>query len=445
MCETPQGLNAAHVPCGSAAHWHRRTLLRAAAGAAGVSWWTQLAERLARADEGPSATRKKPRSVIMLWLQGGPSQLETFDPHPGTKIAGQSKAIATAAAGVQISEFYPQLADQMGDVALVRSVVSKEGDHERATYQGKTGFRPDPTLIHPSLGAVLCHQLKDNIEIPRHISIFPGQWGARGGYLGDQFDAFRTEDPVGPVPDVRALVPQARFKARMEDLQKVVEPTFARGRLKDLDQTRTLHATSIHNAERMMSSDQLKAFDVNEAPQALRAQFGDSRFGRGCLAAARLIKVGVRCVEVTLPGWDTHAANYEGHRTQANQLDPAFAALLRYLKEEQLLDETIVICGGEFGRTPRINDLGGRDHWPHGFTIALAGGGIAGGRVVGETSPDPKGLEKPDSADVADPVTVADVHATVLHQLGVVYDQDHLTPIGRPMKFSDGKVIKQLL
>lgn len=426
--------------------------MRAAAGAAGVSWWTQLAERLARADEEKSPTKspassqgKRPRSVIMLWLQGGPSQLETFDPHPGGKIGGQTKAIATAAEGVQLAEFYPQLADQMKDVALVRSVVSKEGDHERATYQGKTGYRPDPTLIHPSLGAILCHQLQDNVEIPRHISIFPGQWGARGGYLGDQFDAFRTDDPVGPVPDVRPLVPDARFQARMSDLQKVVEPAFARGRLKNLDQNKTLHATSIRNAERMMSSDQLKAFDVMQAPKALRDEFGDSRFGRGCLAAGRLIEVGVRCVEVTLPGWDTHAANYEGQRTQANQLDPAFAALLRYLKERELLDETIVICGGEFGRTPRINDLGGRDHWPHGFSIALAGGGIAGGRVVGETSPDPKGLEKPDTADVAEPVTVADIHATILHQLGVAYGVEHLTPIGRPMKFSDGKVIERLL
>lgn len=440
-------MNHATLPhdssCGHTTHLARRTFLRAAAGAAGVTWWTQWAERLARAED-QTPRGKPPRSVIMLWLQGGPSQLETFDPHPGTNIAGASKSIKTSAPNVEISEFYPRLAEVMHHVSLVRSVVSKEGDHERATYQGKTGYRPDPTLIHPSLGAILCHQLQDNIEIPRHISIFPGTWGARGGYLGDQFDAFRTDDPVGPVPDIQARVPESRFRRRIEDLQQVVEPAFARGRLKQLDQNKTLHLTSIRNAERMMSSDQLKAFNVNEAPQAVRDEFGDTRFGRGCLAAVRLVKVGVRCVEVTLPGWDTHAANYEGHRTQAEILDPAFAALLKHLDNEQLLDETVVICGGEFGRTPKINPAGGRDHWPHGFTIVLAGGGFGGGRVIGATSPEPKGSDKPAPEDVIDPYTVADIHATVLHRLGVNYSDEHLTPIGRPMKFSDGRVIETL-
>ncbi|MFO0819780.1 MAG: DUF1501 domain-containing protein [Pirellulales bacterium] len=426
--------------CGSPAHWGRRTFLRAAAGVAGAWWWTRLAESLARAEE-QSPAGKTPRSVIMLWLQGGPSQLETFDPHPGKSIGGSVKAIKTSAPGVEIAEFYPRTAERMHLVSLVRSVVSKEGDHERATYQGKTGFRPDPTLVHPSLGAIMCHQLKDNLEIPRHISIFPGEAGARGGYLGDRYDAFRTDDPVGPLPDVRARVPDERFKKRLDDLQAVVEPQFARGRFRKLDEDRTLHLTSIRAAQRMMSSDQLKAFNVSEAPRALRDEFGDTRFGRGCLAAARLVKVGVRCVEVTLPGWDTHAANHEGHRTQAEILDPALAALLRLLEEEQLLDQTIVVCGGEFGRTPRINPVGGRDHWPHGFTLMLAGGGFGGGRVIGATSPDPKGLDKPASEDVVDPYGVADIHATILHRLGVDFQAEHSTPIGRPMRFSDGKVI----
>ncbi|MFO0871800.1 MAG: DUF1501 domain-containing protein [Pirellulales bacterium] len=429
--------------CGTTTHLARRTFLRAAAGAAGVSWWTSVAEGLARAGEqGPSG--QPPHSVIMLWLQGGPSQLETFDPHPGTSIAGLTKAIPTSAQGVEIAEFYPRTAEVMHHISLVRSVVSKEGDHERATYQGKTGFRPDPTLIHPALGAILCHQLKDNLEIPRHVSIFPGAFGARGGYLGDRFDAFRTDDPVGPVPDIQARVPNERFQRRLQDLQQVVEPAFARGRLARLDEQKTLHLTSIRNAERMMSSDQLQAFNVNEAPRALRDEFGDTRFGRGCLAAARLIQVGVRCVEVTLAGWDTHAANYEGHRTQAEILDPALAALIRYLEAEHLLERTIVICGGEFGRTPRINPAGGRDHWPHGFTIALAGGGIAGGRVIGATSPDPRGLDKAAAEDVVDPRTVADIHATILGRFGVDFTAEHLTPIGRPMRFSDGRVIREL-
>ncbi len=440
--------------------------MRAAAGWTGVAWWTGVAERLARAEERPEARSgaeagrvasravaaaaanagmgRPARSVIMLWLQGGPSQLETFDPHPGSPIGGECQAIGTAAEGIKIASFYPQLAERMGRVSLVRSIVSKEGDHERATIQGKTGYRPDPTLVHPSLGAVLCHQTADNIEIPRHISIFPGLWGARGGYLGDQFDAFRTGDPVGPVPDISLRVPEPRFRRRMDDLTNVVEPEFARGRLRNLDSGRTLHATTLKNAQRMMSSDQLKAFNVNEASAAVRTPFGDTPFGRGCLAAARLVQVGVRCVEVTLSGWDTHFTNHEGCRTQAAILDPAFAALLAYLEHEKLLDDTIVICGGEFGRTPRINPAGGRDHWPHGFTLALAGGGFRGGRVIGATSPDPRGLEKPSADDVADPRTVADVHATVLQRLGIDFQKEHLTPIGRPMAFSEGRPIAGL-
>lgn len=195
----------------------------------------------------------------------------------------------------------------------------------------------------------------------------------------------------------------------------------------------------------MMTSEQLKAFDINQESATVRDQFGDSAFGRGCLAAARLIGVGVRCVEVTLAGWDTHAANHEGHRTQAAQLDPAFAALLDYLNERDLLDSTIVLCGGEFGRTPAVNGVGGRDHWPHGFTVALAGGGIAGGRVIGATSGEVREENKSKPEDVDDPHPVADIHATILHSLGIDFQREHITPVGRPMTYSDGHVIRELL
>ena len=428
--------------CGSASHFHRRTLLKAA-GLSGMCWLTPLAERLARAaEDAPRGATAK--SVIVLWLQGGPSQLETFDPHPGGATSG-IKDIQTAATEIRIANLYPRVAEQMASISLVRSVVSKEGDHERATYNVKTGFRPDPTLVHPALGAVLCHQLTDKVEIPRHISILPDQWSARGGYLGDQFDAFRVPDPLYDIPDVTARVPDARFQRRLINLQEVVETEFARGRLQKLDERKTLHRSTIEFARNMMSSEQLKAFSVKDAPKSLRDEFGDTEFGRGCLAATQLIKVGVRCVEVTLAGWDTHAKNFEGHETQAKILDPAFAALIRRLREEQLLDHTIVLCGGEFGRTPRVNPLGGRDHWPHGFTIALAGGGIAGGRVIGATSSAPDVEAKDHLPDVTDPRNVADIHATIFHALGIQFDKELLTPIGRPMKISEGRVIQELL
>lgn len=201
----------------------------------------------------------------------------------------------------------------------------------------------------------------------------------------------------------------------------------------------------------MMSSDQLKAFDVSQAPQSLRAEYGDTPFGRGCLAAARLIEVGVRCVEVTLNGWDTHANNHALQADKIAELDPAFAALIRDLKRRDRFDSTIVICGGEFGRTPGrpgnpgLNATGGRDHWPHGFSIALAGGGLRGGLAIGETSPEPKMDKKNPLQDVRTPYNVEDVHATVLHMLGVDYDTEHQTPVQRPMVFSEGRVIKELV
>jgi uncharacterized protein (DUF1501 family) len=188
----------------------------------------------------------------------------------------------------------------------------------------------------------------------------------------------------------------------------------------------------------MMSSEQLKAFDVSQEPASVRKAYGDTPFGRGCLAARRLIEVGVRCVEVTLSGWDTHVNNHDLHKKQLGILDPAFAALMDDLRERKLLPKTVVVCAGEFGRTPNVNPAGGRDHWPMGFSVALGGGGIRGGTVVGATDPDGK-------ADPVQPVAVGDLHATVLTAVGIDPARMGQTPIGRTVKFAEGKPIKALL
>jgi uncharacterized protein (DUF1501 family) len=186
-----------------------------------------------------------------------------------------------------------------------------------------------------------------------------------------------------------------------------------------------------------MASEQLKAFDVSGEPARVQQAYGDTPFGRGCLAARRLIEVGVRCVEVTLDGWDSHADNHAIQRQRVRELDPAFSALLRDLRERDLLRRTVVLCMGEFGRTPKINPLGGRDHWPTGFSVALAGGGIPGGRIIGETDPD--GKNKP-----TDPVQVADIHATVLTALGIDPAKLMATPIGRTVRLSEGTPVAAL-
>jgi uncharacterized protein (DUF1501 family) len=272
-------------------------------------------------------------------------------------------------------------------------------------------------------------------EVPRHVSIFPGKWPGRGGFLGDQYDAFKTFDPVGPVPDVSPRVPEERYQKRVEDLA-VIERAFSRGRRRQVEAT--LHADTVARARLMMTSEQLKAFDVTNETKELRTQYGDTPFGRGCLAARRLIEVGVRCVEVTLSGWDTHAKNHETCRELARSLDPAFAALIDDLHTRELLDRTIVLCCGEFGRTPQINKLEGRDHWPHGFTVAVAGGGIRGGRVIGAT--DPEG-----GKEVESPKRVADIHATVLAALGLDPHKQNISAVQRPIKLADGDPIRELL
>ncbi|MCH2124575.1 MAG: DUF1501 domain-containing protein [Pirellulaceae bacterium] len=430
------------LSCGAAAHLNRRTLLKVFGAGAGT-WLTSVSELLAR-DQETQPKGKPPKSVIVLWLAGGPSQLETFDPHSSSLIGGETKAIKTAAAEIVVGSALEQTAEVMDSVAICRSVTSKEGDHERATYNAKTGFRPDPTLVHPAIGAVLCHQQPDNLEIPRHISILPDQWAARGGYLGDHYDAFKIYDPASRIPDVMARVDPQRFKDRLEDLT-LVESVFSRRRFKNLDAQKTLHYEAMVAAERMMSSEQLKAFDISETPQTEREQYGDTSFGRGCLAALRLIESGVRCVEVTLGGWDSHVANHTIQMDRTAVLDPAYAALIRGLRTRGLLDSTIVICGGEFGRTPQINPAAGRDHWPYGFSIALAGGGIRGGVVYGETAAEPTLDSKKPLQDVAQPRDIADVHATVLQALGIEFTKELDTPVGRPLAISTGAVIKELL
>jgi hypothetical protein len=372
----------------------------------------------------------------MIWLEGGPSQLETWDPHPGSAIAGLTKAIPSSISGVQIAEFYPQVATEISSLSIIRSMVSKEGDHERGSYYLKTGYRPDPTLTHPALGAILAHELPDAaIEIPQHVSLCGGNTPPRGGYLGDEYDAFKIFEPGRNLKNMKARVTEDRQRRRLEDLVVVAKAFEKRRPLAK----RTLHQDTIERALMMMTSEQLKALDLDNEPSAVQQAYGDSRFGRGCLVARRLVEQGVRAIEVTLNGFDSHANNFDAHKAQAAVLDPALATLLRELRERDLLASTIVLCIGEFGRTPQINKLEGRDHWPTGFSCLVGGGGLKSGVVIGETDPAGKKTEP------VDPVEVRDLYATIMHVAGVDSAQEFITPIGRPIAFSDGQPIERLL
>ena len=382
---------------------------------------------------------QRPTSLITLFLAGGPSQLETWDPHPGSAIGGPTKAVATRLKGLKIAADFPQTAEVINELCVIRSLVSREGDHHRGVYLAKTGYRPDQTLTHPSLGAILAKERWNaGIAIPQHVSLGSDQRPARGGFLGAQYDAYKIYNPGGRLRNIASRADKTRQQRRLAGLN-VVSRTFRRGRT--VAARATQHRLMVDRALAMMNADQLKAFrlDLDDESRSTVDLYGDSRFGRGCLVARRLVQAGVRAIEVTLPGWDTHANNFEGHREQAGILDPALFALITDLKQHDLLDSTIVLVLGEFGRTPTVNPLDGRDHWPHGYSCLVGGGGLAAGRVLGAT--DPTGHKRKPTR----PVEIADLLATILSRMGVEYDKETITPIGRPMAYCEGTPIPGLL
>jgi uncharacterized protein (DUF1501 family) len=282
------------------------------------------------------------------------------------------------------------------------------------------------------------------VEIPQHICLGTDNFWPGGGYLGNEWDAFRVFNPGRSQANLKSIVTPERQSKRLSGLD-ILDRSFLRGR--PTAERTTLHQKTIQDALRMMSSDQLRAFELDEEPASVQASYGDTRFGRGCLVARHLVETGVRAIEVSLNGFDTHASNLEGHRTQLEMLDPAFVSLLQDLGDRDLLESTIVLCIGEFGRTPQINPAAGRDHWPHWFSCVVAGGGFRAGHVMGMTPGaipgerkrnDPK--PKPD-----DPITVPQLYATILKSMGIAWDEEVMTAVGRPMRFTDADPVNSLL
>lgn len=414
----------------------RRDFLRFSAATLGLSFAAPGLEL--RAAETRGKERKK--SFLTIWLAGGPSQLETWDPHAGTTIGGGNegvKAIKSSIPNVQIADLYPQTATRLHHMSVIRSLVSKEGDHERGAYMLHTGYRPEPTLVHPSIGAIAAHELPDDtVEIPQFVSLGSSPFPPRGGFLGDKLDAYRVFNPGQNGQNLRPNVESDRQQRRLKNLE-IVSQTFRRGRSVRVDQT--LHQHTVDAALRMMTSEQLKAFQVSDEPAAIRDAYGREAFGTGCLVARRLLEVGVRSIEVSLDGFDSHAKNMEAHVNRAKELDPALATLFQDLADRDLLQSTVVLVIGEFGRTPKINPLGGRDHWPTGFSCLIGGGGLRAGALIGATDPTGENIQP------EDPIEVSNLYATVLQTLGVDYTKEVITPIGRPMKYCEGTPIERLL
>jgi uncharacterized protein (DUF1501 family) len=392
-----------------------------------LALWALGGRRLL-ADRPPA----KAKACVLVWLNGGPSHLDTFDPKPSSKF----KPIDTRAGGMQLCEHLPQLAEVAQYLAVIRGMTSREGNHDRARYLLHTGYAPTPTVEHPALGSWVVEELGDPASnLPGFVSI--GGPAAGPGFLGVEHAPYVIGSASQPLQNVAYArdVDMVRFMRRKGALDALDAQFFAEtgdAKVKSRDE---VYAKAV----RMMHSPRLKAFELTDESDAVRAAYGASDFAKGVLMARRLVEAGVKFVEVTLDGWDTHTDNFGRTEKLMGALDPALATLLRELEERKLLDSTLVVCCGEFGRTPKINASDGRDHHPQAWSAVLAGGGVRGGVVHGETDGDGAKVSK-------DPTGVADLFATIATVLGLDPAKEVITPRGRPVELTDkGKPIAALL
>ena len=368
----------------------------------------------------------KAEHVILFWNGGGMSHIDTWDPKPGRPTQGEFSPINTSAPGVQISEIFPKLSKQMHNAALIRSIAGTQGAHGRASYNLQTSYLPGPNLRHPGVGSVVVHELDNNSDLPPYITI-SGQ-APRASYLGQKCEAYYVAAPGEKDPYLAfpSGISQVRGDRRLEQLAK-----FNQRFLDKKNDTRlTSTQTSIEDAVRLMRSPALEAFELDKVDSTTLERYGDTNFGRGALMAKRLVEKGVRFVQVNRGGFDTHSNNFPAMSNHGEVMDPALASLVEDLSESGMLEKTMVIMLSEFGRTPRINDNAGRDHWASVFSCFMAGGGIKGGQVIGSSDGD--GAMPKDR-----PVEVADIHATMCHAMGIDHEKEVMTPLLRPMKLVD--------
>ena len=372
---------------------------------------------------GSEASQGKAEHVILFWNSGGMSHLDTWDPKPGRKTQGEFNPIKTTVPGMEISEIFPQLAKQMHNASLIRSIAGTNGDHGRAQYELQTGFNQSPNILHPGFGSLVVHEREPLGHLPAFISI-SGQ-AARAGHLGQQCEAYYVgrpgeKDPYLAFPEG---ISHARGMQRLQILEKM------NARLSGNLGASAMQAseTALKDAVALMESPALKAFEIDEESPQTIARYGDTEFGRGALLARRLVEQGVRFVQVNRGGFDNHGNIFDAMRNHGATMDPGIASLLSDLKANGMLSKTLVVVLSEFGRTPRINDGGGRDHWARVFSALVAGGGTKGGTIIGASDPD--GMEPAER-----PVAVPDLHATLAHALGIDLQKEVIPPQGRPMR-----------
>jgi hypothetical protein len=394
----------------------------------------------------------KAQACILLWLEGGPSQMDTWDPKPTSAF----KPISTNVPGIQVSELLPQLAKRMNKLAIVRSMHTRGNDHPQGTHYAITGHEVNPAMHFPSLGAIISRETGGRSGMPPHV-LLP-QWERsrqyeeyfRAGFLGSDYDPMAIPDPsrkdfaVADLSLPKAVSEEAVH--RRHEFLKVVDRRY-----------RTLYEGAEHanmdrftaQALKMLLSPRVRdAFDIAKEPEKLRDRYGRDPVGQSALLARRLVEAGARFVTAAgyhSNSWDTHAKNDEGHRDRlCPTLDRTLSALLDDLDERGLLESTVVLAMGEFGRTPFVNPDLGRDHWPTAWSLALGGGGIKGGQVVGST--DESGANVTSRA-----TSIGDIFATIYKAFGIDWTKEYDTPVGRPVKIANalddntGEPIRELL
>jgi hypothetical protein len=418
------------------------------------------------------ALKKDNKSIIILWMGGGPATIDLWDLKPGEQTGGEFKPIKTPASGVEISEVLPTVASQFQHLSIVRSLVTNEGSHERGTVLMNTGRVPSPVVQYPALGATASSLLTaKDLALPGFIGIGGTAQRIGPGFLGMMYAPFTVQNPTQPPQNIKSpglgneketeerLYRRARLFATVEDnFNQSVFPHLrsnkprrtAKERLA-AEQEEAAMREAAGSAAQAHAAIYKKAFDLtisplrtvfevkNEPPKVIEAYGGmRNNFGMGCLLARKLVEQGVTAVEVDLGGWDTHAGNFNKLRSDLGpKLDKGMGALVQDLVERGMWKNTVVLWMGEFGRTPRINQNAGRDHWARCWSIVLGGGAIQGGQIFGATSKDGMDIQ-------GDKATIGDVFATVFKGLGIDPGTKVRDNLGRPLEIADGKPLKGL-
>ncbi|GIW83050.1 MAG: hypothetical protein KatS3mg105_4857 [Gemmatales bacterium] len=401
--------------------------------------------------------KKKGKSIIILWMSGGPPTIDLWDLKPGAPTNFEDyEPVPTAAEGIKISPFLPKVASQMKELVIIRSLSTNEGSHDRGTQLMHTSRAPNPVVTYPSIGSMATYQMRDynkDLDLPSFISIGGSRGGA--GFLGAFYAPFNLQNPGTPPANIRpprslgtGLTEKERIRRRQR-LFYAVEDSFAsrvaphaandEQKMKDLGYATKDHAEIYGKAFNLVASDRGKVFEIGAEDQKYVEEYGNNGFGRGCLMARKLVEAGVTAVEVNLGGWDLHGNTLPTLQNQRLPvLDNGMGTLVKDLKERGLWQDTVLVWMGEFGRTPRINQNAGRDHWPRCWSVVIGGGAIQGGQVYGSTNADGTNVKD-------DKCSVADVFATLYKGMGIDPATQIRDNLGRPMPITEGKPLKGLV